>query len=391
MRTPSPLQPLYVNAAEPEAERRAEGQTDVVNQLLRELNYFQVLAEVAKSLASELDRASLLQMILQAVSELLRPNHWALFIADPQQQELRIELAVGEAFDRARTRRVPYGAGAAAWVAANGEALVAPSIREDQRCLPLTECDESIEVTSLMCAPLIARSRLLGVLEVVRDARDPQPYRTEHLQLLLPLADFAAIAISNAEAFARIEQLTLVDDHTSLYNTRFLHACMEQEIARARRYGRVLSVVFIDLDRLKVVNDTHGHFAGSALLREVGRRLRTAVRETDKPVRYGGDEFVVIMPETTKSGAEQFAERVRQLIKQPVLLEGGLNLTMAASFGVASMPEDATDAKTLLQSADRAMYEAKRAGRDKVVCAGRSSVPGGDVVPLERPPDGGSE
>jgi diguanylate cyclase (GGDEF)-like protein len=181
------------------------------------------------------------------------------------------------------------------------------------------------------------------------------------------VAELAALALFHAKAHERAKALTITDEHTGLYNARHLRHVLAAEIARAHRFHHMTSVVFLDLDRFKAVNDRHGHRTGSALLAEMGELLMSSIRSIDLAFRYGGDEFVMVLVETDRVGANVVAERVRKRLANNLFLAGeGLNLRVTASFGVASFPEDAATPDTLLEAADAAMYRAKDGGRNCV-------------------------
>jgi len=185
--------------------------------------------------------------------------------------------------------------------------------------------------------------------------------------VLTTLADFTAIAIENAIFFNRVQELTITDDLTKLYNSRFLHSRLEYEVERARRFRYELSMIFLDLDYFKDVNDTHGHLIGSKLLKEIAQLILSLTRNVDMVCRYGGDEFIVMMPGTPKKSAALVAEKLRNSFREAVFLkDDGLNLHLTASFGVATFPWDARDKDELIQKADHAMYDVKNRTRDGV-------------------------
>ena len=162
----------------------------------------------------------------------------------------------------------------------------------------------------------------------------------------------------------------MIDDLTRLYNMRYLYESLDAEIRRARRYGSAVSVVFIDLDGFKSVNDIYGHRAGSFTLTEVAQLLVASVRESDFVARYGGDEFVLMLPETASPAAMQLAERVRASVAEHRFTGGvGAEIHLTASFGVVSYPEHAAIAEKLIELADAAMYEAKQHRKGSVQLA----------------------
>ncbi len=184
------------------------------------------------------------------------------------------------------------------------------------------------------------------------------------LEILLTLVEPCAIAIENAILFQRTEQLTITDDLTKLFNSRYMNVYLGREIKRCKRHGIPLSVIFLDLDGFKGINDQYGHLAGSGTLAEVGAILAEAVRESDILARYGGDEFVVVLPETPPAGALVIAERLRRAIEAHAFLQAqGLTARISASFGISSYPDHALTPEGLIQKADQAMYRVKE--RDK--------------------------
>ncbi len=166
---------------------------------------------------------------------------------------------------------------------------------------------------------------------------------------------------------ATLRQEALLDDQTSAYNRRFMETYLEEELERARRYGRPFSLIFFDLDHLKKVNDRYGHLCGSRVLREMAELAQKKLRQSDKMFRFGGDEFVVTLPETDGKGAHAVAQRIRRAVKaHRFLAEGGDEVTLTASFGLATYPQDGKNHDALLRRADAAMYRVKSSTRDGV-------------------------
>ena len=341
-------------------------QVDLLRELRRAVEGLKAFEEVGRSLTSTLEPGEVLAIILEKVGELLRPSAWALLLADEGGEGLEIQVAVG--FDAGRVDgggRARLGEGIAGWVAQTGQAVLVEDARADARFSERIDPAPASGVRSYMAAPLRALGRTLGVVALA--GRAEEPFAADDLRTLSGFGAYAAIALSNARQFERVRELTLLDDHTGLFNARHLHRALEVEVQRATRFGRALSVIFFDLDHFKAVNDAHGHQAGSALLREVGGVLRQGLRAMDVPVRYGGDEFVAVLPETGREQARGVAERLRTALREAAFLaDRGPAVRATASFGVATWPEDGAGAEDLLRAADRAMYRAKAAGRDRV-------------------------
>ena len=220
-------------------------------------------------------------------------------------------------------------------------------------------------IRSYMLLPLSARGRVIGVLAL--GSRRPEAFEPAALERLQPLAHAAALALENVRLLHKTRELSLTDEVTPLFNFRFFHQILDRELKFVDRYKSTLSLIFLDLDRFKPINDQHGHLRGSRVLREVGFLLRAAVRETDFPARYGGDEFCVILPQTDTAAAKALAEKLRRIIEGHTFLqEEGINARLGASVGIASYPLEANSKEALIRLADERMYadkEVRGAGR----------------------------
>ncbi|PYR69850.1 MAG: hypothetical protein DMF88_04780 [Acidobacteria bacterium] len=229
---------------------------------------------------------------------------------------------------------------------------------------------------SAVAFPLICRNRTVGALVGL----DPAP--SAAVPALAPALVLAfrsileppAIALDNAISLQRSEAASVTDDLTGLYNSRYLNLVLRRESKRASRSGRPLSLLFLDLDGFKQVNDTHGHLAGSKALVEAAVIIRGSARETDVAARFGGDEFSVILPDTGRDGAVSVAERIRDRINAcQFLASDGLSIHLTASIGVATLPDVAASAEELIRAADVAMYRVKDAGKNGIHIAQEAS------------------
>ena len=215
--------------------------------------------------------------------------------------------------------------------------------------------------------PLLCRHRTIGVLVGL----DPEPSMQPPAlgpSLVLALRSVLeppAIALDNALALQKAEALSVTDDLTRLYNSRYLNLVLRRETKRASRSGRPLSLLFLDLDGFKQVNDSYGHLAGSKALVEAAAVIRGCARETDVVARFGGDEFSLILPDTGREGAVSVAERIGERLRACRFLAGdGLSVHLTASIGVATLPDVAGSAEELIRAADKAMYQVKARGKN---------------------------
>jgi diguanylate cyclase (GGDEF)-like protein len=253
-------------------------------------------------------------------------------------------------------------------VAQSGKPVIVNDAARDPRFAPRMDTRTQFETRSILCAPLVSRGRTIGVLEIINKLGGR--FSRHDLALVLTLVEPCAIAIENAILFQRTEQLTITDDLTRLFNSRYLNLYLGREIKRCKRHGIPLSVIFLDLDGFKGINDQFGHLAGSGTLTEVGTVLAQGVRESDILARYGGDEFVVVLPETPASGALVIAERLRRAIEEHRFLESlGVSARISASFGISTYPDHALSPEGLIQKADQAMYRVKEREKNGIEVA----------------------
>jgi diguanylate cyclase (GGDEF)-like protein len=219
----------------------------------------------------------------------------------------------------------------------------------------------------VVAVPLICGERLLGILEGIREGDGARSFKKSEVALLDSLSLPIASALANSVRIAEAERLSQTDDLTKLHNARYLRQFLLNEIRRARRYGSSVAALFLDLDDFKQVNDVHGHLVGSHVLMEMAAVILSSVRDTDALARYGGDEFVIVLPDTGIELAGTVAERIREKISQYKFTGGRhLQLSLTASFGVATFPHHASSPQQLITRADTAMYEAKAANKNCV-------------------------
>jgi len=219
----------------------------------------------------------------------------------------------------------------------------------------------------VVAIPLICGERILGVIEGIREGGDERAFKKTDVALLDALSHPIASALANAVRIAEAERLSQTDDLTKLHNARYLRQFLLNEIRRARRYGSSVAALFLDLDDFKQINDAHGHLVGSHVLMEMAAVILSSIRDTDAVARYGGDEFVIVLPDTGTELAGQVAERIRHRITRHNFNGGRrLQLSLTASFGVAAFPKHASSPQQLIACADTAMYEAKAANKNCV-------------------------
>lgn len=327
--------------------------------------------EVVAALHFASDQKSAAHIALASLDNLFEVSRWTIYIVSDSGSAGNVSL------EPLAVRGTPDDGSpqaAANWESAlRGDALVLSGLESEasrQAAVDMNVTRGTDGHSHFLALPLVRGEKLLGVLEAVRDASGMSEERqartlsfaATEVALLEALSSPVASALANSVRIADAERLSQTDDLTKLHNARYLRHRLVAEVKRARRYGSRLAAVFLDLDNFKRVNDAHGHLVGSHLLMELAAVILGTVRDTDVVARYGGDEFVIVLPETGLEQATYVAERMRSRL-EAFRFSGGrhLNLRLTASFGIAVFPEHAQSPQQLIASADRAMYSAKAA------------------------------
>jgi len=326
---------------------------------------FKTVHKIASALTSSLNEEEILDVILKLVGEIFSPQNWSILLYDEQKDTLSFKIAVGDKADKLKDISFPADQGIAGLCLKTRETIAIPDASKDERILDLVDEKEDFKVNALIAVPMYSKDKPLGVIELVN--ADEKFFTDESLELLKVFADFASIAVENAGYVRIIEARSTLDDCTNLYNSRYMFTILENEVSRTQRTGEPFSLVFFDLDNFKYINDNYGHLIGSQLLREIAAIIKSCIRPTDWAVRYGGDEFLFILPGVGFDVAMKITERVKDTLTSKIFfMQDGYNIKITASFGVAVFPEDAATVKDIIRSADQLMYKAKESGRNRI-------------------------
>ena len=332
----------------------------------------QSLSRLGQTLSSSLDLDRTLSVVVETAIETLGADRGMLWLFTPERDALYVKVGRGVGQSVAR---LPTGSGAVGHVARVGVALRLPSDRED---VPFPSEDEPTAAQQL-AVPMVGRGRVLGVLTILRDDPDRE-FTQDDLDTLRSFAAQSSVAMENVMLHREAQRLSVTDPLTGLWNFRYFQLQADRELESAARFERSLSMLIIDLDHFKAVNDRFGHQVGDDVLLEVARRIQAATRVPDVVARYGGEEFVVLLPGTDLDGALATAERIRVAVASSKIAittaQDIAPMSVTCSIGVAEHPRHGTTVAGLLRSADAAMYQAKSQGRDRVLGAGRAAMSG---------------
>ncbi|HZQ91586.1 MAG TPA: diguanylate cyclase [Terriglobales bacterium] len=320
----------------------------------RRARYLAFLNNVSKTAISSQDAEQMLAEIVGEIQKNFRFDHIGIGILDYATKDIEIKAEAGTTA-RALGKRVPLGAGILGRVARTNEMALAQN-SGDERLASLLD-----DAKSVLCIPIGYGESLLGVLNV--ESRREDAFGQQEVLILRTLADLLATALHNAFVFQKLQQQSITDGLTGIKTRRFFLESLQSEWKRASRSGRAFSVVLADLDKFKEVNDSQGHLEGDLVLARVGRLLEQNCRQSNVVARYGGDEFVILMPETGLEQAQVLSERLRLwLATDPMLNERHIT----GSFGVASFPLHGATAEEILRVADAGMYVSKHGGGNRV-------------------------
>ena len=329
----------------------------------RRVEHRDALVDVVRGVGATDEPEKIAEFVIERVATWVPAPCWALVSAEPGGQlSILVERGLGGDFCDAVHA-------VTAWVVEHGEEFMTANLCRDPRV-------PDQPAATVVAFPLRSRGRQVGALVGLDGSpsmREPRlaPVVVRALRLLL---EPAAAALENAVRLQRAEALSITDDLTQLSNSRHLNQVLRHETKRAARTARPLSLLFVDLDGFKSVNDRYGHLFGSRALVEAAAVIRGSARETDVVARFGGDEFALVLPDTGEVGALAVAQRVRErLASHQFLADHGLAVRLTASVGIATLPDVAFSPEELVQAADAAMYQVKDRGKNGIQTAVRSA------------------
>ncbi|MEZ4406778.1 MAG: diguanylate cyclase [Polyangiales bacterium] len=366
--------------------RRLIDNERVFARLERARNDLAALFNASRALGEALTEEQCVQALTRAVKDIVEHDLLVFATYDAKTGEHRVKHVAGE--------NTP--AGLLGLVFGDNQGIASAAVKTKHALPYRGQYDPKVQyvftrawplpnAASVLVLPLVVRDRVLGSLTLSAQRRGA--FSEGARQLLGVLVSHASVALANAGAVRRLEEMATTDPMTGHLNKRSMETEFERKIRAAARFGRPLSVIVLDIDKFKSVNDTYGHATGDVVIKGLGAVLGRCKRETDIIARFGGEEFVVVCEETETTGAFQLAERIREELKRQVFQTEHGPLSVTCSLGIAEYPKDATERHALFERADQALYAAKQGGRNQTRTAAPMTEPAKDAKPTARKKD----
>jgi diguanylate cyclase (GGDEF)-like protein len=328
------------------------------------------ISELTKTITSIQNYETLLRAILDKSAELLKAEQGSLMLLDHETEGLLLQAKKGIIEGVTETHRINRGEGIAGRVAELGEAMLVQNVEHDPRTMQKNR--NHYKTPSFISVPLKIEDRVIGVLNL-SDKTTGAVFDEDDLRLIQSFATHAAIVMERNVFYTKTEELkrlTITDSLTGLLNRRYLYERLKDELARSVRYGHPMSLLMLDLDGFKYCNDTFGHTFGDKMLISVAEMLLNTVRSMDVVARVGGDEFMIILPETPEQQAVDIAERVRSTIAEQASFPNDPSRvgprSLTASIGIVCYPKGGESLELLLENVDKALYRGKNKGKNTI-------------------------
>ncbi|MFO7729353.1 MAG: sensor domain-containing diguanylate cyclase [Spirochaetia bacterium] len=322
---------------------------------LVKLSFF---TEIGKAITSAQTVTETMKAVMDQVGKVFAPTYWSLLLRTSKTGELRFAIVVGSGVESLMGKKLPRGKGIAGWIAENGQSVIVEDVSRDKRFDPDMDNETDFTTKSIIGVPLKSRTKVFGVIELINKL-DGSNFTSYELTLLQTIADYAAIAIEKNYYLKALKHVASVDSLTGLYNRRTFSRFFEKEIARAQRQGSTFSLMMIDIDKFKQINDSLGHETGDRVLLIIAGILKEITRTSDMVCRFGGDEFLILLPNSDASDSEALKGRI-----ESELLEHNQQskITISVSFGMHTT--SSKNAKSAIDFVDRQMYKQKNSKRD---------------------------
>jgi diguanylate cyclase (GGDEF)-like protein/putative nucleotidyltransferase with HDIG domain len=346
----------------------------------RNYDYRKLVMSFTRRMGNVLDLSQLAEAMLEPIAKALSTTQTSLLLPDDSYFDSRYAIRFVED-EKVVPIKIRRQSQIITWLTKEKKPLSRDFVNVNPNFKALWEIDVKAISDIELLFPLVSNDRLIAILTLSK-RRNGGLYNSDDLDLITTLTNEAAVGIENAQLYLQAKERVNVDDLTGLFNHRYFHQRVDEEIARASRFGEVFCLLSIDLDLFKIHNDIHGHLYGDEILKRVGEIIRCSIRSIDMAFRYGGDEFSVILPQTSIDGAYKLAERIRKSMESEIDTKSRL---LTCSIGIATWPTDGVMREELIQRADSALYFAKQVGGNRISLASKLTM--SQSIEKDVPPD----
>jgi len=334
-----------------------------------------VFSKIGVILTSSLQPKEVIDRVMHLIGNYFSPENWSLLLIEESTSRLKFEVVMGVDSNRLKGMYLEKGEGIVGWVCENAQPTIVTDTSQDERFSPRIDKIMNFHTHSIVCVPLLnAHNQIIGAIELVNKVVSPtnkeandnttqaviptyESFTEADMKILSSISTFTGVAIENAFLYKKVEELAMVDSLTGINNRYYFNEILRQETEKVKRYDRTMCLLMMDVDNLKIINDTFGHITGDKILSSLADILRIAVRESDFLARFGGDEFVIIMPEATEGHAFILAKRIQEMIARWNKQETTPGLNLSISIGAREAGPDNID--QILAEADRDLYDCK--------------------------------
>ena len=325
---------------------------------LVKLSFF---ANIGKAITSARSLTETLEQVMEQIGLVFAPTYWSLLLKNHATGDLKFTVVIGSGVEKLKGQVLPKGTGIAGWIAETGNDVIIEDVSKDSRFDSAMDKLTNFKTESIIGVPLKSRDKVFGLIELINKL-DGSHFTPLDLNLLKTIADFAAIAIEKAYYFKALKRVASIDSLTGLYNRRSFQRFLDREIERAKRSDNVFTVMMLDVDRFKEINDSYGHLAGDRVLAEIAGILQSNLRKADLICRFGGDEFIVIMPDVGLSEAKYAKERITAS-----LAERNRNAPVEIEMSIGLHQGEGSETDEILQFVDEDLYDNKEKSFDRGV------------------------
>jgi len=327
---------------------------------------YDIFSNIGRILTSSLDPDEVFRRVMQVIGEYFAPQYWSLLLMEDDTERLKFEIVMGVNAEKLIAFSLGPGEGIAGWVCQNGEPLVIADVRYDKRFSPRVDELLGFTTRSVVCVPLLnGRNKIIGVIELINKIPSSQKalgadesFTDIDMALLSSIGVFTGIAAENAFLHQKVVDMAMIDSLTGLNNRLYFNQAFDREVERVLRYGDTICVLMIDVDDFKTVNDTYGHLAGDEVLRAIAGILQSAVRKSDVVARYGGDEFIILMPMADETKGKAVAARIRESLGTWNETSPFSAVQLGLSIGIHEAGPD--NVRDILSKADEKLYREKQ-------------------------------